>query len=83
MLCQQEIASRRNRVKEEFSALSHHVIGCAIEVHSVLGPGLLEEIYKQCLAREFELKSIPFVSEAEVPVSYKDWHLRLAIAPIF
>ncbi len=36
----------------EFSELSHKVIGCAIEVHSVLGPGLLESTYEQCLAHE-------------------------------
>ncbi|MFP4532565.1 MAG: GxxExxY protein [Desulfobacterales bacterium] len=36
------------------------VIGCAIEVHRVLGPGLLESTYQQCLARELHLKGIPF-----------------------
>ena len=38
--------------KTEFDELSNRVIGCAIEVHRVLGPGLLESTYEQCLARE-------------------------------
>ncbi|HVN80410.1 MAG TPA: GxxExxY protein, partial [Terriglobia bacterium] len=42
-------------MKREFSELSHRVIGCAIEVHRVLGPGLLESTYQQCLAHELRL----------------------------
>jgi len=34
------------------------IIGCAIEVHRVLGPGLLESTYQQCLARELHLKRL-------------------------
>lgn len=47
------------------------VIGCAIEVHRVLGPGLLESTYQQCLAREFHLKNIIFKIEHPLPVEYK------------
>ena len=36
----------------EFDELSNRVIGCAIEVHRILGPGLLESTYEQCLAHE-------------------------------
>ncbi len=36
----------------EFDDLSNRVIGCAIEVHRQLGPGLLESAYEQCLAHE-------------------------------
>jgi len=39
-------------MNKKFSELSHHIIGCAIEVHRVLGPGLLESTYEQCLAHE-------------------------------
>ena len=45
----------------EFDALSNRVIGCAIEVHRHLGPGLLESAYEQCLAHELKLAGIPFV----------------------
>ncbi|MDF1556297.1 MAG: GxxExxY protein [Deferrisomatales bacterium] len=54
-----------------FSELSNRIIGCAIEVHRVLGPGLLESAYQQCLAREFSLNEIPFELEVPIPVEYK------------
>ena len=48
----------------EFDTLSNQVIGCAIEVHRELGPGLLESTYEQCLAHELELsgrrRDLPF-----------------------
>ncbi|HNS20577.1 MAG TPA: GxxExxY protein [Sedimentisphaerales bacterium] len=55
----------------EFDALSNRVIGCAIEVHRVLGPGLLESAYRQCLAHELASNGIACVSEHPVPVDYK------------
>lgn len=50
---------------------SGQVIGAAIEVHRLKGPGLLESIYEKCLMREFALRGIPAVSQATVPVEYK------------
>ena len=47
--------------------LSEKVIGCAIEVHRVLGPGLLELGYEQCLAREFTLHGLRAVWQAPLP----------------
>jgi len=58
-------------MKREFSVLSNRVIGCAIEVHRVLGPGLLESTYQQCLAHELHLNSIEFKMEYPLPVEYK------------
>ena len=55
----------------QFSALSHKVIGCAIEVHRALGPGLLESTYQQCLAHELGLAGITFKAEYPIPVDYK------------
>ena len=51
--------------------LTEKVIGCAIEVHRLLGPGLLESTYQQCLAHELKLNAIPFRFEAPLPVDYK------------
>ena len=51
--------------------LTEKVIGCAIEVHRILGPGLLESTYQQCLAHELMLNAIPFRFEAPLPVDYK------------
>ncbi len=59
----------------EFDNLSNKVIGCAIEVHRFLGPGLLESTYEQCLAHEFKLKGIEFKLQHSLPVVYKDIRL--------
>ena len=55
----------------EFDQLSHRVIGCALEVHKHLGPGLLESAYEQCLAHELSLAGIPFKIQHPLPVAYK------------
>ncbi len=55
--------------------LTGEVIGCAIEVHRLLGPGLLESSYKQCLARELSLHEIRFKLEYPLPIEYKGIHL--------
>lgn len=62
-------------VKREFSDLSHRVIGCALEVHRHLGPGLLESTYQQCLAYELHANGITFKMEHPLPVVYKGVHL--------
>lgn len=56
--------------------LTSQIIGAAIEVHRLLGPGLLESAYEECLAREFTLRSIPFQRQKPVPVVYKDVKLE-------
>ncbi len=58
-------------MKREFSELSHCVIGCAIDVHRILGPGLLETTYQQCLARELQLHDLSFMVEHPLTVEYK------------
>ncbi len=51
--------------------LSKQVIGAAIEVHRVLGPGLLESIYEKCLRHELDLRRIPTCCQREVQIEYK------------
>lgn len=55
----------------KFDDLSHQVIGCALEVHSRLGPGLLESAYEQCMAHELSSRGVPFVTQYALPVEYK------------
>ena len=55
----------------EFDDLSSRVIGCAIEVHRELGPGLLESTYEQCLAHELNLNGIAFQLQHPQSVQYK------------
>ena len=59
----------------EFSKLSNQVLGCAIEVHRELGPGLLESTYEQCLAHELHAKNITYRTQCPMPVQYKDLRL--------
>ncbi len=59
----------------EFDDLSKRVIGCAIEVHRELGPGLLESAYEQCLAHELRRSGITFQLQHPQPVQYKDIRL--------
>ncbi len=56
--------------------LTHAIIGAAIEVHRLLGPGLLESAYEECLAREFVVRGIPFERQKPSPVVYKDVKLE-------
>ena len=51
--------------------LSYKVIGCAIEVHRTLGPGLLESVYEKALLHELTLNNIPVRSQVTVKANYK------------
>ena len=57
--------------KDILDELSHKVIGACIEVHRLLGPGLLESIYIECLAAELSELEIPVKREVIVPIRYK------------
>jgi GxxExxY protein len=52
---------------------SRKVIGAAIEVHRLKGPGLLEPIYEKCLMRELHLQGIPAKNQVVVPIEYKGY----------
>ena len=55
----------------EDDPLTRRIISAALEVHSLLGPGLLETIYEQALCHELELRGIGFERQAPVVVTYK------------
>ncbi|HRP31675.1 MAG TPA: GxxExxY protein [Agriterribacter sp.] len=63
--------------------LTYKIIGCAIEVHKQLGPGLLESVYEQCFIRELSLQGLQYETQIWVPVLYKgvrlDAQLRLDV----
>lgn len=52
--------------------LTSQIIGAAIEVHSILGAGLLESVYEAALCWEFELRQIPYQRQVPVDVIYKN-----------
>jgi len=55
----------------EFEELSNQVIGCAINVHRELGPGLLESAYEACLAYELDVARLDYVRQVEISVGYR------------
>ena len=55
-----------------FKELSYAIIGTAMEVHHVLGPGFLEAVYESALAYELTLRGIRFERQMHLPVYYKD-----------
>ena len=57
--------------RDELNRLTERIIGCAIEVHRTLGPGLLEATYEAALAIEFESAGLRFTRQEVVPVKYK------------
>lgn len=58
------------------NAITGAIIGAAIEVHKLLGPGLLESAYEECLARELALRGLRVDRQRPVPVVYKDVKLE-------
>jgi GxxExxY protein len=72
-----------NVSKKYLNDLTYKVIGCAIEVHKQLGPGLLESVYEKCFLKELSLKGISFKNQLWVPIHYKglelDAELRLDV----
>src|SRR5678816_3167202 len=69
--------------KKYLNELTYRVIGCAIEVHKHLGPGLLESVYEKCFLRELQLQGISCRNQVCVPIEYKglnlDAELRLDV----
>jgi GxxExxY protein len=61
-----------NEPSKELDFLAHEVIGAAIEVHRLLGPGFLESVYEEALSIEMNMREIPFTRQVVVGVNYKD-----------
>jgi GxxExxY protein len=57
--------------KKYLDALTYEIIGGAIEVHKIMGSGLLESVYHECLKEELLHRKINFLTEMKVPVVYK------------
>ena len=56
--------------KQYLNELTYAFLGCCINVHKELGPGLLETVYHQCLIQELKYERISFTSEIIVPIKY-------------
>ena len=66
--------------------LCDEVIKAATEVHQIIGPGMLESVYQECLSHELELREIPFERQKELTIDYKGarlgggYHLDFVVA---
>jgi GxxExxY protein len=56
----------------DINELSSKIIGAAIEVHKILGPGLLESAYEECLCHELSLQGLSFQRQKPLPITYKE-----------
>jgi len=62
---------RRDAETPREDRITDKIIGAAIEVHRVLGPGLLESAYEECLCYELSLRELKFKRQVPLPVAYK------------
>lgn len=59
------------KTEYKYSAITEKIIGCAMEVHKILGNGFQEVIYQRALANEMSLQGLEFSREFEMPIFYK------------
>src|SRR5437762_1410060 len=65
------LTAESTELVEDLNQLTDSVIGSAIDVHRLLGPGLLESTYEMCLCRELALRGVSFERQKAIPVIYK------------
>lgn len=65
------------QTKKYLDELTYQVLGAAIEVHKIMGRGLLESVYWQCLIEELIQRKINFLTEMKIPVTYKGKALNI------
>ena len=63
----------------ELDDLTSRIIRCAIEVHRVLGPGLLESVYRECLIAELNANGVAIACDRKVPIIYKGLKIHTAL----
>jgi GxxExxY protein len=64
------------RNDDEVQALTETIIGCAIEVHRTMGPGLLESVYRECLIVELRASRLHVEGERPVSLEYKGERIK-------
>jgi len=63
--------------KRHINSLSYKIVGCAIEVHKQLGPGLLESVYETCFVEELKMQGLKVERQIPVPIIYKEKDLGI------
>ena len=67
--------------KWRYGQESYNIIGAAMKVHSILGPGFTEKVYQDALELEFKERQIPYKREMELAASYKGVVLHATFKP--
>ena len=62
--------------KKEVNQIAYDIVSCAIEIHKILGPGLLESVYETCLEYELKVRGFDVKRQQKVLVMYKDMPLE-------
>lgn len=62
---------------------THKIIGAAMEVHKIIGPGYLEAVYQECLEIEFTERKLPFIAQPQLEIYYKGKELKKFYIPDF
>jgi GxxExxY protein len=65
--------------KKMITQMSYDVLGCAINVHREVGPGLLESVYQKCLTHELKSKGFNVMQQVKAPLFYKDLRLEVEL----
>ena len=66
-----DISSKNGELLVHENEISEKIIGAALEVHRILGPGLLESVYEEALCHELALREVKYVRQRKVPVRFK------------
>ena len=62
-------------LQHDYNLLTHQIISCAIEVHKILGPGLMESVYELCLYEEIKRRGLYIERQKVLPITYKGYVL--------
>jgi GxxExxY protein len=65
----------RGSLDDNIEMLANKMIGSAIEVHRILGPGYIESVYEEALVRELHLRAIPFERQKIIDIRYKGFSI--------
>ncbi len=80
-MSEKDLLQSQQTARERANQISFHIIGAAIEVHRVLGPGLLESVYETCLCQELSARNLSIRRQPRVPIVYKGTHLDCPVRP--
>ncbi len=69
------------RDEERLRNITGHIIGAGIEIHRILGPGLLEKVYHDCLCYELDKKGLAYKREPNLQLKYKETAISFDLKP--